>query len=108
MRREATPVDRLARFLVLAEKWPAVVNYILEKRASPTFWAEQRLAGTSGTIAQDILSLPDEERKKLVELLMGQGESDPLQYADLESLAAWSGFDYYRGVASTAANGSND
>jgi hypothetical protein len=101
VRPRATPIDRLARFLVLTEKWPAVIDYMLRKNASAVFWRKEGFAGT-GDMAQALDSLPNEEHEKLVELLEGSEVDDPLEYEELKGLADWCGFTYYRSLKDKA------
>lgn len=103
VRPGSASVDRLARFLVLAEKWPAVVHYMLQKRAGPKFWVKEGLTGMTGGLTWEINNLPEEERAKLTELLNGKDGADPLEPADLKALADWYGFGFYREAAGGGA-----
>ncbi|MGF1632046.1 MAG: P-loop NTPase fold protein [Kiloniellaceae bacterium] len=99
VRPGSEPIDHLARFLVLTEKWPAVVDHILVNDLPPNFWRHaDNQGGTSAGIADEIKRLPNEELLKLVELLEGPGGNDPLEPKAMKVLAAWCGFTYYRGI----------
>jgi hypothetical protein len=94
------PIDHLARFLVLTEKWPAVVHHMLGSGLPANFWrhvpANQQ--DTSADMAAEIKRLSEEELLKLVELLEGPGGNNPLEPEEIKDLAAWCGFTYYRGI----------
>ncbi len=91
-------VDHLARFIVLAERWPAVVDHLLASGLPANFWRHEKPKGTSAGIAGEIKRLPEEELLKLVELLEGPGGNDPLTREEIRELAEWCGFTYYRGI----------
>lgn len=109
VRHGAVDLDHLARFLVLVEKWPAVLDYMLKRNANGEFWRQSifkskgnHASENTEDIAQGLESLPDEVHQKLVELLEGPGGNDPLGLAEIRDLADWCGFAYYRGIT---ANG---
>lgn len=96
-------IDHLARFIVLAEKWPAVLDHLLANDLPPNFWRHANDKGTGAAgLAEEIRRLPNDELLKLVELLEGPGGNDPLPPAEIRDLADWCGFAYYRGIAANA------
>ncbi|WP_193368072.1 KAP family P-loop NTPase fold protein [Pelagibius marinus] len=98
-----TSVDRLARFLVLAEKWPAVVNYMLEHELGSLGLMADEADLSTNSIKTDIASLPKEDKEQLFELLDGRNGKDHLTADELKDLADWYGFDYYRSARAAAA-----
>ncbi|MEO3431481.1 P-loop NTPase fold protein [Pelagibius sp. CAU 1746] len=102
LRSRSTQLDRLARFLVLAEKWPALVDYMLREGLGAQTLG-RRLAdadkkSTSSSILEEVSSLPGEAAKQLSQLLAGPKSDDMLEAGDLKELAEWYGFTYYRGL----------
>jgi hypothetical protein len=102
LRSQSAQLDRLARFLVLAEKWPALVDYMLQESLGAKALG-QRLAqvdekSTSPSVLKEIFGLPDEAGKQLSQLLSGPKNNDMLEAGDLRELAEWYGFSYYRGL----------
>ncbi len=108
LRSQSAQLDRLARFLVLAEKWPALVDYMLQETLGATALG-QRLAqvdkkSTSPSTLEEVNGLPDETGKQLSQLLNGPKNSDMLEAGDLKELAEWYGFSYYRGLQGKKSN----
>ena len=98
VRPEATHIDRLARFLVMAEKWPAIVDYMLERGLGSTALQHEEAEGTAPIMIDEIGQLAKDEREKLLELLDGTDRGDPLTADEWRDLADWYGFGYYRGI----------
>lgn len=96
VRPGAASVDRLARFLVLAEKWPAVVHYMLEHDLGSLDVMGQQHAESTNSMSAEINRIKPGEQKKLYELLDGRDRKDPLKAQEWKALAEWYGFDYYR------------
>jgi Cdc6-like AAA superfamily ATPase len=97
-RPQMNHVDHLARFIVLAERWPAVVDHLLAHGLPADFWRRNEDGGTGGGIAGEIRRLPEADLLKLSELLEGPGGNDPLEREEIRNLAEWCGFTYYRGI----------
>ncbi|WP_299616859.1 P-loop NTPase fold protein [Pelagibius sp.] len=105
VRPGAAPVERLARFLVLAEKWPALVEYLLKERQgaeflSQTHFEDEDTANTDPTMAEQVKRLTPDELTKLEELLKGRRGADPITYKALNELSEWYGFRHYRDIES--------
>lgn len=102
LRSQPTQLDRLARFLVLAEKWPALVDYMLDEDLGSNAFRDslesKGVGELSMSVADEISQLSPKERKKLAELMFGPELTDPLAPQDLKDLAGWYGFSYYRGL----------
>lgn len=98
VRPGATPIDRLARFLVLAEKWPAVIDYLLEHELGSIGLMTAETEARRNSMRDQITQLPTDEQEKLAELLAGQKRGDPLDAEEWKDLADWYGFAYYRGI----------
>ena len=90
--------ERLARFLVLAEKWPALVDYMISSGSGANFWKDEDTGKSTTSIAREVNDLSEDERARLTELLEGRRSTDPLQSQDLKDLADWYGFCYYPGI----------
>lgn len=101
-------VERLARLLVLAEKWPALLERVteseeafhqcmafLDKGEHP---ADQQGTAETHVEALGLRGLSDAEKKKLLELLLGMNLRDPFGFDELKALADWYGFCYYPGL----------
>ncbi len=101
VRPEAMHIDRLARFLVLAEKWPALLDHMLKEELGSTDCLKAELGKSTSSIAQRIQQLTREDRNLLVELLAGDG-GDPLEAREWRDLADWYGFGYYAGMKERA------
>ncbi len=96
-------LDRLARFLVLSERWPAVVNHMIEAKKGADILKAPRHKGTSPSVAVEIKNLEGKDGKRLADLLLGPKEADPLSAEDVRSLAEWCGFTYYRSAKAPEA-----
>jgi hypothetical protein len=94
-RPQATPIDRLARFLVLAEKWPAIVDYMLDREIGTKEVLEQSAITIGVPMSKQIEQLPKDDRERVYELLLGPGGDDPLSAAEWKDLADWYGFGHY-------------
>jgi hypothetical protein len=103
VRPGAAPIDRLARFLVLAEKWPAIVDYMLEHDLGSLDLLGDDPGRSTTSMNGEISELPKEDRERLYELLDGADRSDPLTADEWQELADWYGFGYYRGIAANAS-----
>lgn len=89
------PVDRLARFLVLTEKWPGLVERLLEAPEALDAWQRDGAldAAEAGSLVAELergLSGPLVRR-----LLRGPEGADPIDGAELRRLCDWFGFAYY-------------
>jgi len=104
VRPATTDVDRLARFLVLAEKWPALLHHLVQENKGAEILDEPMPEGTAVTMAMEIDRLRKEDRECVIELLLGREGSDPLTAAQVRSLAAWCGFFYYSGIVAKKAD----
>lgn len=103
-------VDRLARLLVLSEKWPALLEQavineeVLEDCQAFLRGEDLRPGSRHGTLQTHVevfglRSLSSDDRKRLAELLLGLRGEDPFGFEDLKELAEWYGFCYYPGLA---------
>lgn len=88
-------IDRLARFLVLAEKWPAVVAYMLKREMGSEDLLAEKSGGSTGSMAGEIGTLSKDDQGRLRELLVGRDAKDPLSANDWKALADWYGFGHY-------------
>lgn len=69
------------------------------RRRRRSQFPEKEDTGKSTTsVTREVKSLPDDERAKLTELLVGPNFLDPLDHQDLKDLAVWYGFHYYPGI----------
>ncbi|MCP4330633.1 MAG: hypothetical protein GY791_19745 [Alphaproteobacteria bacterium] len=97
-------LDRLARFLVLAEKWPGLIDYILTRRASFKLSDTRAIGGRSSdpqiAAVQKLDDMSKIEHERLSELLAGRHGDDHLTYEQIRELADWYGFSYYAGLNS--------
>ena len=89
------PVDRLARFLVLTEKWPGLVDRLLDAPAALDDWLER------DGVQEDADALVEPVERGLSDplirdLLRGPDGDDPIDGAELRRLCDWFGFAYYR------------
>lgn len=97
------PPARIARFLVLAEKWPALLDYLLRKpdllpglqddfpRSAEWAFVEelaQNLTPGRGGISKD-------NRSEIKNLLTGNDGTDPFTADNLRALSTWYDFRYY-------------
>ncbi len=95
------PPARIARFLVLAEKWPALLNYLLREPSllpglqgqDDKYWSiveklAQDLTAGQGRISED-------NRSEIRNLLTGNDGTDPFTADELRVLSAWYDFRYY-------------
>ena len=111
-------IDRLARLLVLAEKWPAFLERILESEDALdecSIYLEhgqmpntQTQQGKSLTHieALGLHLLSYEDKRRLSELLGNLNPADPFNadpfgFDELKALAEWYGFCYYPGLVKT-------
>jgi peptidoglycan hydrolase-like protein with peptidoglycan-binding domain len=104
-RSQATPIDRLARFLVLAEKWPAVIDYMLLNSLGSLDVKdkkEEESGNSTSSMSGEIDRLKGNEKKKLFELLDGPDREDPMTAAEWKDLADWCGFTYYHSLKNKA------
>ena len=103
-------VDRLARLLVLSEKWPALLEQAINNEEvlddCQTFLRGEDLkpGSRTGTLKTHVdvfglRSLSAADRARLAELLLGIDGEDPFGFEDLKELAEWYGFCYYPGLA---------
>jgi hypothetical protein len=96
----ALEVDHLARFLVLAEKWPALLNYLVSANKGAEFLQDDQSMGSYYGMAEQVRRLRDDDEARVMELLTGRDGEDPLEADTIQSLAAWTGFSYYPGLDS--------
>ncbi len=103
-------INRLARLLVLAEKWPALLEQaVSDEEALAACQAflrgeDPQPGGLKGSLQThvevfELRSLSDPDRLRLAELLLGPDGGDPFGFKDLKELAEWYGFCYYPGLA---------
>jgi hypothetical protein len=94
-------IDRLARFLILAEKWPALLNYLVQENKGAEVLSEKKQDGKKHSmreIREEILRLRADDHERVIELLKGRQGKDPLTAELIQSLASWCGFFYYQGA----------
>ena len=91
-------VDHLARFLVLAEKWPALLNHLVTNNKGAEFLEDEQSMGSYIAMAEKVRKLRDDDEARVMELLTGRDGDDPLAADTIQSLAAWTGFSYYPGL----------
>ncbi|GAB4369542.1 MAG: hypothetical protein Kow00114_29390 [Kiloniellaceae bacterium] len=88
-------IEHLARFLVLAEKWPAVLAYMRDREFGSRELLEEKPAGAAPTMGDEIRRLRQEDRDSVEELLQGRDRRDPLTADEWETLAKAYGFGHY-------------
>lgn len=108
-RTDAEQVDRLARLLVLAEKWPALLEQairneeVLDDCQAFLRGEDLKTGGRKGTMQTHVETfglrgLSEADRERLAELLLGTDGQDPFGFGNLKELAEWYGFCYYPGI----------
>ncbi len=101
----ALNIDHLARFLVLAEKWPALLHYLVTADKGAEFLQDDQSMGTYYGMAEQVRRLREDNQTRVIELLTGRDGEDPLAAPVIQSLAAWTGFSYYPGLEAKSAGG---
>lgn len=103
-------IDRLARFLVLSEKWPAALDHFLQSPNNLERWLnpndndltlrESPERELHDLARQGLREGQSTDFKRLRELLKGRNGEDIFDHDTLVAFADWYGFCFYRGLNS--------
>ena len=97
------PPARIARFLVLAEKWPALLDYLLREPAVLPGLQDDSVQTVEWDfvekLAQDLTpgrgGISKDNRSEIKNLLTGNDGTDPFAADQLRALSVWYDFRYY-------------
>jgi len=91
-------LDRLARFLVLTEQWPGLIDFVLKNPNAFQHWHQtKKLPKRENTDKQELFENVEQllVRSEVRHLLNGTVK-DPFSNKDLILLCNWYGFRYYK------------
>jgi hypothetical protein len=99
----AVSLDRLARFLILIEKWPGLVEFFRTNPRMYQIWQEKKSIPEQPDTKSDKMLLIENavsllRNPSIVKLFMSNkaNQKDTLNYNELDDLCNWYGFRYYK------------